>query len=50
MDDDIEYLANTRELVVWFAFNEELNVYAPVTAQIPLKIGKLTIYASKFGV
>ncbi|MAM13329.1 MAG: DUF3108 domain-containing protein [Rhizobiaceae bacterium] len=49
-DDDIEYLANTRELVVWFAFNEELNVYAPVTAQIPLKIGKLTIYASKFGV
>lgn len=49
-DDDIQYLANTRELVVWFAFNEELNVYAPVTAQIPLKIGKLTIYASKFGV
>ena len=48
-DDDIEYLANTRELVVWFAYNEELNVYAPVMAQIPLKIGRLTIYASKFG-
>ncbi|TCT45119.1 DUF3108 domain-containing protein [Martelella mediterranea] len=49
-DDDIEYLANTRELVVWFAFNDELQVYAPVMAKIPLKIGQLQIYASKFGV
>lgn len=49
-DDDIEYLQNTRELVVWFAFNEELQIYAPVMATIPLKIGELRIYASKFGV
>ena len=49
-DEDIEYLANSRELVVWFAYNEELNVFAPVMAHIPLKIGKLTIYASKFGI
>ncbi|MGV0911676.1 DUF3108 domain-containing protein [Martelella sp. FOR1707] len=48
-DEDIEYLANSRELVVWFAYNEELNVFAPVMAHIPLKIGRLTIYASKFG-
>ncbi|AJY47487.1 hypothetical protein TM49_20340 [Martelella endophytica] len=49
-DDDIEYLANSRELVVWFALNDELNIYAPVMAKIPLKIGQLTIYASQFGV
>ncbi|TPW32140.1 DUF3108 domain-containing protein [Martelella alba] len=49
-DEDIDYLAHSTELVVWFALNDRLNVYVPVLAHIPLKIGRITIYATKFGV
>lgn len=45
---DIEYL-KTVSMEVWFAKAEGVNVYAPVYAYIPTKMGPLYVTASKYG-
>jgi hypothetical protein len=45
---DIEYLKKTP-MEVWFAKAEATNVYAPVYARIPTRMGPLHITAARFG-
>lgn len=45
---DIEYLKSIR-MEVWFGKSDVLNVYAPVYAKIPTRLGQVHITASRFG-
>jgi hypothetical protein len=45
---DIEFLKKAR-MEVWFAKAANVNVYAPVYARIPTKVGDLYVTAVKFG-
>ncbi|MDE1156882.1 MAG: DUF3108 domain-containing protein [Neorhizobium sp.] len=46
--DDIEYLKKTP-MEIWFAKAQSANVYAPVYARIPTRIGQLYVTAVKYG-
>lgn len=46
---DVEYLRKLTTMEIWFAKAEEANVYAPVYAQIPTKLGPVTVSATRFG-
>lgn len=46
--DDIEYLKKTP-MEIWFAKSPGANVYAPVYARIPTRIGQLYVTAVKYG-
>lgn len=48
--DSIKYLQRSRDMEVWFGYNKETKLYAPVFAKIPTKIGNVRVWASKFGV
>lgn len=45
---DIEFLKKQR-MEVWFAKAEGANVYAPVYARIPTKVGDVYVTATKYG-
>lgn len=45
---DIEYLQKTP-MEIWFAKAQSSNVYAPVYARIPTRMGQLYVKASKYG-
>ncbi|MCM2293491.1 DUF3108 domain-containing protein [Allorhizobium sp. BGMRC 0089] len=47
--DDIEYLRKATSMEIWFAPTGTMNLYAPVYARIPTRIGPLSITATKFG-
>jgi hypothetical protein len=46
--DDIEYLQKTP-MEVWFAKADGSNVYAPIYARIPTRMGPLYITAARYG-
>lgn len=46
--DDIEYLKKTP-MEVWFAKADGANVYAPIYARIPTRMGPLYITAARYG-
>ena len=46
--DDIDYLKKTP-MEVWFAKAEGSNVYAPIYARIPTRMGPLYITAARYG-
>lgn len=48
--DSVKYLQRSKNMEVWFAYNEKTKLYAPVFAKIPTKIGNVRVWASKFGV
>lgn len=48
--DSIKYLQRSKDMEVWFGFNKQANLYAPLFAKIPTKIGNVRVWASKFGV
>lgn len=48
--DSIQYLQRSKDMEVWFGFNKQANLYAPLFAKIPTKIGDVRVWASKFGV
>lgn len=45
---DIEYLKKTP-MEIWFAKAQPVDVYAPVYARIPTKMGQLYVKAAKYG-
>ncbi|TWF50331.1 DUF3108 domain-containing protein [Neorhizobium alkalisoli] len=45
---DVEYLKKTQ-MEIWFAKSAVANVYAPVYARIPTKMGQLYVKAVKYG-
>jgi hypothetical protein len=45
---DIEYLKKTP-MEVWFAKAEAANVYAPIYARIPTRMGQLHVTAARYG-
>jgi hypothetical protein len=45
---DIEYLKSIS-MEIWFAKADSVNVYAPVYARIPTKVGPVYITATKYG-
>lgn len=45
---DIEYLKSIS-MEIWFAKAGDMNVYAPVYARIPTKVGQVYITATKYG-
>jgi hypothetical protein len=45
---DIEYLKSIS-MEVWFAKAENMDLYAPVYARIPTKVGPVYITATKYG-
>lgn len=48
--DSIKYLQRSKHMEVWFGYNDQAKLYAPVFAKIPTKIGNVRVWASKFGV
>lgn len=47
--DDVEYLRRLTTMEIWFAKAEAADVYAPVYAQIPTRLGPVTVWATRFG-
>lgn len=47
--DDVEYLRRLTTMEIWFAKADAVNVYAPVYARIPTKLGPVTVSATRFG-
>lgn len=47
--DDVEYLRRLQSMEIWFAKAEAANVYAPVYARIPTKVGPVIVSATRFG-
>jgi len=48
-NDSIEFLRSASGIEVWFARNPSADVYAPVYARVPTKIGPVTVRATRFG-
>ncbi|MDO9417460.1 MAG: DUF3108 domain-containing protein [Pararhizobium sp.] len=46
---DVEYLRKLQTMEIWFAKAEAMNVYAPVYARIPTKLGPVIVSATRFG-
>lgn len=47
--DDVEYLRRLASMEIWFAKADAANVYAPVYARIPTKVGPVIVSATRFG-
>jgi hypothetical protein len=47
--EDVEYLRRLATIEIWFAKAETVDVYAPVYARIPTKIGPVIVSATRFG-
>ncbi|MGV8939137.1 MAG: DUF3108 domain-containing protein [Allorhizobium sp.] len=47
--DDIEFLRKATGMEIWFAKTNSLNVYAPVYARVPTRIGEIYVTAVAFG-
>ncbi|MBU2484178.1 MAG: DUF3108 domain-containing protein, partial [Alphaproteobacteria bacterium] len=45
----IRYLEGVKGMEVWFAKHESLGLYGPVYAQVPTKIGKVIVAATRIG-
>ncbi|MBC7283751.1 DUF3108 domain-containing protein, partial [Hoeflea sp.] len=45
----IQYLTQLKTMEVWFAKHEGGDLYAPVYAKIPTKIGQVVVAATRFG-
>jgi len=45
----IQYLSELKTMEVWFARHEDGDLYAPVYAKIPTKIGQVIVAATRFG-
>lgn len=45
----IRYLSQLKTMEVWFAKHERGDLYAPVYAKIPTKIGQVIVAATRFG-
>ena len=45
----IQYLTELKTMEVWFARHEAGDLYAPVYAKIPTKIGQVIVAATRFG-
>ncbi|WP_291009665.1 DUF3108 domain-containing protein [Hoeflea sp.] len=45
----IQYLSQLKTMEVWFAKHERGDLYAPVYAKIPTKIGQVIVAATRFG-
>ena len=48
-NSSIEYLRELKSIEVWFARSPSADVYAPVYARVPTKIGSVTVWATEFG-
>lgn len=48
-NDSIDFLRSASGIEVWFAKNPSADVYAPVYARVPTKIGPVTVRATRFG-
>ncbi|MDX0627168.1 DUF3108 domain-containing protein [Sinorhizobium medicae] len=47
--EDVEYLRRLGTMEIWYAKANGVDVYAPVYARIPTKIGPVTVSATRFG-
>lgn len=47
--NDVEYLRRLASMEIWFAKAGAANVYAPVYARIPTKVGPVIVSATRFG-
>ncbi|WP_026620215.1 hypothetical protein M728_002557 [Ensifer sp. WSM1721] len=47
--EDVEYLRRLETMEIWYAKANGVDVYAPVYARIPTKIGPVTVSATRFG-
>lgn len=47
--DDLQELKNSKRIEVWFAKAGNVEAYAPVYLQIPIRYGQFTVTATKFG-
>ncbi|MCA1368015.1 DUF3108 domain-containing protein [Bradyrhizobium sp. BRP14] len=47
--EDVEYLRRLQTMEIWYAKANGVDVYAPVYARIPTKIGPVTVSATRFG-
>ncbi len=45
----VSYLQKLDTIEVWFARSPSADVYAPVYARVPTKIGSVTVWATRFG-
>lgn len=45
----IQYLTQLTTMEIWFAKHEQGNLYAPVYAKVPTKIGQVIVAATRFG-
>ena len=45
----IQYLTKLKTMEVWFAKHERGDLYAPIYAKIPTKIGQVIVAATRFG-
>jgi hypothetical protein len=48
-NDSIDFLRSATDMEVWFARSPSADVYAPVYARVPTKIGPVTVRATRFG-
>lgn len=48
-NSSIKYLQDATSMEVWFARSPSANVFAPVYARVPTKIGAVTVWATQFG-
>lgn len=48
-NDSIDFLRSASDIEVWFAKSPSADVYAPVYARVPTKIGPVTVRATRFG-
>tara|TARA_R110002020_G_scaffold198830_9_gene400121 strand:+ start:5251 stop:6075 length:825 start_codon:yes stop_codon:yes gene_type:complete len=45
----IQYLTELKTMEIWFAKHEQGDLYAPVYAKVPTKIGQVIVAATRFG-
>lgn len=48
-NDAIDYLKRADGIEVWFAHARDADVFAPVYAKVPTRIGSVTVWATRFG-
>lgn len=48
-NSSIRYLRRLKTIEIWFARSPSADVYAPVYARVPTKIGSVTVWATRFG-